>query len=65
MRDPLILRLGVASMVALPVLRMVSMQSVTHSTCCSIDTGMFDSTDGLCGPVMVNKLGKPATEMPR
>ena len=52
-------------MVVLPVLRMVSMQSVTHSTCCSIDTGMFDSTDGLCGPVMVNKLGKPATEMPR
>jgi CheY-like chemotaxis protein len=49
----------------LPVLCMVSMQSVTQSTCCPIDTGIFDSTDGLCGPVMVNRLGKPATEMPR
>ena len=37
------------------------MQSVIHSTCCSIETGMFDSTDGLCGPVMVKKFGKPAT----
>ena len=44
---------------------MLSMQSVIHSTCCSIDTGMFDSTDGLCGPVMLKKLGKPAIEMPK
>ena len=26
------------------------MQSVIHSTCCSIDTTMFVSTDGLPGP---------------
>ena len=28
-------------------------------------TGMFASTDGLCGPVIVNRLGKPATASPR
>ena len=28
-------------------------------------SGMFVNTEGLCGPVMVNKLGKPATEMPK
>ena len=41
------------------------MRSAIHSTCCSIDTTMFESTDGLPGPVMVNRLGKPATMMPR
>ena len=29
------------------------MASAIQSTCCSIDTIMFDSTDGLCGPVTV------------
>src|SRR5215470_1648006 len=56
---------GVASMVVRPVLRMVSMQSVIHSTCCSIDTGTFERADGLCGPVMVKKFGNPAMEIPR
>ncbi len=36
-----------------------------HSTCCSIDTTMLLSTDGLSGPVMVNRLGKPAIATPR
>ncbi len=56
---------GVASILVLPTFRMASMQPVIHSTCCSMATGMFVSTDGLCGPVMVNRLGKPATATPR
>ena len=47
----------VASMVASLFRRIWAMHSLTHSTCCSIDTGMFDSTDGLCGPVIVNRFG--------
>ena len=43
----------------------VPMIRATKSTCCSIDTGMLDSTDGLCGPVMVNRFGKPALIRPR
>src|SRR4029077_8032193 len=45
--------------------RIRALHAVTHSTCCSIDTGMFDSTDGLCGPVIVNRFGKPALIRPR
>ena len=41
------------------------MQSLTHSTCCSIDTAMFDSTDGLPGPVIRNRLGNPTEVRPR
>jgi hypothetical protein len=52
-------------MVVLLVLRMVSMQCAIQSTCCSVETGMFDSTDGLCGPVIVKKLGNPAMATPR
>ena len=37
----------------------VAMQSAIQSTCCSIDTIMFDSTDGLPGPVIMNRFGKP------
>ena len=33
--------------------------SAIQSTCCSIDTDMFDSTDGLPGPVIMNRFGKP------
>ena len=41
------------------------MQSAIHSTCCSIDTGMLLSTDGLPGPVIVNRFGNPGTASPR
>ena len=41
------------------------MQSAIHSTCCSIDTMTLDSTDGLPGPVIVNRFGNPATMRPR
>ena len=41
------------------------MQSVIQSACCSIATGMLHSTDGLPGPVIVNKFGNPATCRPR
>ena len=48
-----------------PCLRICAMQSVIHSTCCSIATGMLQSTDGLPGPVTMNRFGKPATCRPR
>ena len=41
------------------------MQSAIQSTCCSIAWIMLASTEGLPGPVMVNKLGKPAEAIPR
>ena len=41
------------------------MQSAHHSTCCSIETIMLLSTDGLPGPVIRKRLGKPAVWMPR
>ena len=41
------------------------MQSATQSTCCSIATSMLTSTEGLPGPVMVKRFGKPAVAMPR
>ena len=41
------------------------MQSVIQLTCCSIDTTMLVSTDGLPGPEIVNRFGKPATPSPR
>ena len=41
------------------------MQSAIQSTCCSIDVIMLVSTDGLPGPVMMNRLGNPATARPR
>ena len=30
-----------------------------HSTCCSMDTTMFDSTEGEPGPVIMKRLRKP------
>src|SRR4029450_7423154 len=45
--------------------RTYSMQSAIHSTCCSIDGSMLVSTDGLPGPVMVKRVGKPAMATPR
>ena len=41
------------------------MASAMKSTCCSIDTTMFDSTLGLPGPVIMNRLGNPAATSPR
>ena len=41
------------------------MSPAIHSTFCSIATGMLDSTDGLCGPVMTNRFGKPRVVRPR
>ena len=38
------------------------MQSAIQSTCCSIETTMLLSTDGLPGPVIMNRFGKPATD---
>ena len=40
-------------------------QSAIHSTCCSIEGSMLLSTEGLPGPVIVNRLGKPAIATPR
>ena len=41
------------------------MQSATHSTCCSIEVAMLLGTDGLPGPVIMNRLGKPLVCTPR
>ena len=41
------------------------MQSAIQSTCCSIETIMLLSTEGLPGPVIMNRLGKPAIIRPR
>ena len=56
---------GVGSMTSSSSSRMCARQSLTHSTCCSIDTTMFDSTDGLPGPVIVKRFGKPIVVRPR
>ena len=56
---------GVASIVDCPWASMEATQSQIHTTCCSIDTIMFVSTDGLPGPVIVNMFGKPAPARPR
>ena len=44
---------------------MYVMQPAMKSTCCSIETIMLLSTDGLPGPVTVNRFGKPAIVRPR
>ena len=41
------------------------MQSAIHSTCCSIDTIMLVSTDGLPGPEIVKRFGNPTVPSPR
>jgi len=63
--DPSILRRGRRLDGGFAGLAHVVDASATHSTCCSIDTGNVRRTDGLCGPVMAKRLGKPATAMPR
>ena len=40
------------------------MQPTIQSTCCSIETIMLLSTDGLPGPVTVNRFGNPAIVRP-
>ncbi|CAA9225662.1 MAG: hypothetical protein AVDCRST_MAG04-851 [uncultured Acetobacteraceae bacterium] len=55
----------VASMVRAPRSRMCATQSAIQSTCCSIDTIMLLSTEGLPGPVIMNRFGKPALISPR
>ncbi len=57
--------IGVGSMVSNPSRWRAARASLTHSTCCSIDTTMFDSTDGLPGPVIMNRLGNPTVVSPR
>ena len=56
---------GVASIVSSACSRRWPMQSAIQSTCCSIDSTMLLSTDGLPGPVTRNRLGKPAVARPR
>ena len=41
------------------------MHSVIQFTCCSIDTIMFVSTEGLPGPEIVKRFGNPTTPSPR
>src|SRR5438132_10224252 len=55
----------VGSMHPRPRSRAYRMQSAIHSTCCSMLGSMLVSTEGLPGPVMVNRLGKSAIATPR
>ena len=55
----------VASIAARPCASKWVMHSAIQSTCCSIDTIMLLSTEGLPGPVIVKRLGNPATASPR
>ena len=48
-----------------PSLRILNSVSVTKSTCCSIDIIILLFTEGLPGPVIINKLGKEADIKPR
>ena len=41
------------------------MQSVTHSTFCSMQRGMLQNVAALCGPTSVNMFGNPAICRPR
>ena len=41
------------------------MQSAIQSTCCSIDTTMLLSTDGLPGPVIDEQVREAGEPMPR
>ncbi len=47
------------------VSRSQMMQSPIQFTCCSMATSMLQSTEGLPGPVTVNRLGKPRICRPR
>src|SRR4051812_10136169 len=40
-------------------------QPTIHSMCCSIEVGMLLSTEGLPGPVIMNRFGKPLVARPR
>src|SRR3954467_14983724 len=52
------------SMQVAPTSRMWPMQSASQSTCCSIAWIMLASTEGLPGPVIMNRLGKPTEGVP-
>src|SRR5215469_14983303 len=56
---------AVGSIVSKPSPPMSLRQPATQSTCCSIETVMFDRTDGLPGPVIVKKFGNPTVIRPR
>ena len=49
----------------MPSLRKFSKQSAIQFTCCSIEQSMLVSTDGLPGPEIRNKLGKPTVPRPK
>jgi hypothetical protein len=55
----------VASAVAYPCADRYPMQSVIHSTCCSIDSAMLLSTEGDPGPVTMSRFGNPCVATPR
>ena len=56
---------SVGQRVLMPSARRWLKAALTQSTCCSIDTLLLASTDGLPGSVKVKKLGKPTVISPR
>src|SRR5690349_12387651 len=53
------------SICLMPCLFRCVTHSVIHSTCCSIEGSILVRTDGLPGPVIMNRFGKPADIRPR
>ena len=56
---------SVGSIDSKPSVRRRTRVSAIQLVCCSIDTTMFESTEGLPGPVTMNRFGKPAAIKPR
>src|ERR1700739_777971 len=53
------------SIVVYPCERSHTMQSRTHSTCCSMDSTTLENTAGDPGPVIMNMVWDPAAATPR
>src|ERR1700733_6374024 len=56
---------AVGSIVVRPCDRSQTIQSRTHSTCCSMDSTTLENTAGEPGPVIMNIFGNPAAATPR
>ena len=65
LHPPRLGQLGRLDRVESAVAQVHEAMSVIQSTCCSIDTIMLDSTDGLPGPVIMNRFGNPFVMRPR
>ena len=56
---------ALASMRVAPALETCSMHALTQSTFCSMQRGMLQNVETLCGPTSVKRFGKPGVWSPR